>query len=123
MLRSLPHRLLLAAGAVLLVLAPASAGLADATPNPASTTWTGGKPLPQAPGLGLHRNEDGEPGMGVTPSAQFWIASDIAPYADDDPRVDPVAGVFSGADIWTSTDGGKTYKWVADPFAEADRHF
>jgi hypothetical protein len=122
-LRSLPHRLLLATGATLLVVAPLSAGLAAATPNPTGTTWTGGKPLPPAPGLGLHRNEDGEPGMGATPTGQFWIASDIAPYAADDPRVDPVAGVLSGADIWTSTDGGKTYKWVADPFAEAQNSF
>jgi hypothetical protein len=122
-LRSLPHRLLLATGATLLVVAPLSAGLAAATPNPTGTTWTGGKPLPPAPGLGLHRNEDGEPGMGVTPAGQFWIASDIAPYAADDPRVDPVAGVLSGADIWTSTDGGRTYTWVADPFAEAQNSF
>ena len=122
-LRSLPYRLLLATGATLLVAAPLSAGLAAATPNPTGTTWTGGKPLPAAPGLGLHRNEDGEPGMGVTPTGQFWIASDIAPYAADDPRVDKAAGVFSGADIWTSTDGGKTYKWVADPFAEANNQF
>ncbi|HET6818800.1 MAG TPA: hypothetical protein VFH66_16340 [Mycobacteriales bacterium] len=122
-LRSLASRVLLVSGATLLVVGPLSAGLAAATPNPAGTTWTGGKPLPPAPGLGLHRNEDGEPGMGVTPSGQFWIASDIAPYAADDPRVDPVAGVLSGADIWTSTDGGKTYKWVADPFAEAQNTF
>src|SRR4051812_48698401 len=122
-LPALPHRLLIAAGASLLVLAPLSAGLAAATPNPTGTTWTGGKPLPAAPGLGLHRNEDGEPGMGVTPNGQYWIASDIAPYAADDPRVDPVAGVLSGADIWTSTDGGRTYKWMGDPFAEADKQF
>src|SRR4051794_18258925 len=122
-LRSLPHRLLLAAGAALLVITPLSAGLAAATPSAGGTTWTGGEPLPAAPGLGLHRNEDGEPGMGVTPTGQFWIASDIAPYAADDPRVDPIAGVLSGADIWTSTDGGRTYKWVADPFAEAQNSF
>src|SRR3954470_16283099 len=113
-LRPSPHRLLLAAGAALLVIAPLSAGLAAAPPGPAGTTWTGGKPLPAAPGLGLHRNQDGEPGMGGTPGGQFWVGSDIAPHAADDPRVDPDAGVLSVADIWTSTDGGKTYKWVAD---------
>src|SRR3954466_481001 len=121
--RSLPHRLLLATGAAWVWIALLWGGLAAATPNPSGTTWTGGKPLPAAPGLGLHRNEDGEPGMGVTPSGQFWIASDIAPYAADDPRVDPVAGLFSGADIWTSTDGGKTYKWMGEPFAEANKQF
>src|SRR4051812_29122372 len=122
-LRPSPHRALLAAGAALLVIAPLSAGRAAATPSAGGTRGTGGEPLPAAPGLGLHRNEDGEPGMGVTPSGEFWVASDIAPYAADDPRVDPVAGVLSGADIWTSTDGGKSYKWVADPFAEAQNRF
>src|SRR4051794_421988 len=120
--RSLPSRLLPATAAALLVIAPLSAGLAAATPNPTGTTWTGGAPLPAAPGLGLHRNQDGEPGMGVTPTGQFWIASDIAPYSADDPRKDP-AGLLTGGDIWTSTNGGKTYRWVADPFAEAKNSF
>ena len=116
--RRLAARMLTAAGVALLVTAPLSATLTPATAATATTTWTHGAPLPPAHGTGLHRNEDGEPGMGVTPSGQFWIASDIAPYAAHDPRVDPAAGLLSGADIWTSTDGGKTYRWVADPFAE-----
>jgi hypothetical protein len=115
-------RLLLAAGVGLLAIAPVAASLpADAAPT-ASTTWVT-NPLPPAQGTGLTRNEDGEPGIGVSPTGQFWIASDIAPYAAHDPRVDPVAGLLSGADVWTSTDGGRTYKWVSDPFAVAPNSF
>src|SRR3954453_4937038 len=82
--------------------------------TPTIPKWTGGAPLPAAPHLGLSRNQDGEPGMGVAPDGQFWIASDIAPYAADDPRV--AGGVLSGGDVWTSTDGGRTYRFVSDPF-------
>ena len=93
--------------------------VASAVPSaaPAVPKWTGGAPLPPAPGLGLTRNEDGEPGMGVAPDGQFWVASDIAPYAADDPRV--AGGLLSGGDVWTSTDGGRTYRFVADPFSSA----
>jgi hypothetical protein len=119
-------RVLAAAGVGLLVLAPldAALGAVSASSAPSGTTWAGTTwvthPLPPAPGTGLTRNEDGEPGMGVTPTGQFWTASDIAPYAAHDPRVDPVAGLLSGADIWTSTDGGRTYRWVSDPFAASE---
>lgn len=119
-LRRLPGRLLTASGTALLVLAPMSALTAHAAAAH-HATWTGGAPLPPAAGTGLHRNEDGEPGVGVTPGGQFWVASDIAPYAADDPRVDPAAGLLSGADVWTSTDGGRTYRWVADPFAQGNQ--
>lgn len=112
-------RTLTAVGVGLLVLSPLDAALgAPAAAAPGGATWVT-HPLPPAAGTGLSRNEDGEPGAGVTPSGQFWTASDIAPYAAHDPRVDPAAGLLSGADIWTSTDGGRTYTWVADPFAAA----
>src|SRR5438067_1713021 len=114
---SVLSRVLAAAGAGLLVLTPLDAAL-GASSAPTGTTWVTSA-LPPAPGTGLTRNEDGEPGMGVTPTGQFWTASDIAPYAAHDPRVDPAAGLLSGADIWTSTDGGRTYRWVSDPFAAA----
>jgi len=122
-LRPAAARALIATGVAMLVVAPLSAPLAGAAATRgAHTSWTS-QPLPAAKGTGLARNEDGEPGMGVTPSGQFWIASDIAPYAAHDPRVDPLAGLLSGADVWTSTDGGKSYRWVADPFAEANNSF
>src|SRR3954449_10126638 len=114
-LSSFLTRCLAATGVGLLALAPldTASGAAGA---PSGTTWIS-HPLPPAPGTGLSRNEDGEPGIGVSPTGQFWIASDIAPYAAHDPRVDPAVGLLSGADVWTSTDGGHTYKWVSDPFS------
>ena len=118
-LLSVLTRTLTAAGAGLLALSPLDAAL-GATAAPTGATWVT-HPLPPAPGTGLTRNEDGEPGVGVTPTGQFWTASDIAPYAAHDPRVDPAAGLLSGADIWTSTDGGRTYKWISDPFAAASK--
>ncbi|MEA3045733.1 MAG: hypothetical protein QOJ53_65, partial [Sphingomonadales bacterium] len=51
------------------------------------------------------RNEDFEPGIGVAPDGQFWIASNVSPFAADDPR--SLAGTLSGGDIWTSTDGAR----------------
>lgn len=107
-------RVLAACGITLLGLSPLTALAAPAAPAKPATVWTGGAPLPAAKGVGLHRNQDGEPGMGVSPAGQYWIASDIAPYAADDPRV--AGGLLSGADIWTSTNGGRTYRWVSDPF-------
>jgi hypothetical protein len=114
---AVPRRLGRLTAAIAVVIAGGSlAAVATAAPAkaPAVPTWTGGAPLPAAPNLGLKRNEDGEPGMGVSPTGQFWIASDIAPYAADDPRV--AGGLLSGGDVWTSTDGGRTYRFVTDPF-------
>ena len=108
-------RFLIVTGAVAVVLAPLSSATAErAATSSFRTVWTGGSPLPTAKGIDISRNQDGEPGMGVTPDGQFWIASDIAPYAASDPRV--AEGLLSGADIWTSTDHGRSYHWVADPF-------
>ena len=116
-LSSVLSRCLAALGVGLLAVTPLDAA-SGAAAAPAGTTWIN-HPLPPAPGTGLTRNEDGEPGIGVSPTGQFWTASDIAPYAAHDPRVDPAAGLLSGADIWTSTDNGKTWKWVSDPFSVA----
>lgn len=104
------------AAAGLALAGPAGVSLA-ATSRPApSKAFTGGAPLPPAPGLGLSRNQDGEPGIAADGGGTIWVGSDIAPYAKNDPRAQPT-GVFSGEDIWKSTNGGKTYTWVADPFA------
>ena len=119
-LSSVMTRCLAALGVGLLAVTPldAAIGAAPAAATPSGTTWIN-HPLPPAPGTGLTRNEDGEPGIGVSPTGQFWTASDIAPYAAHDPRIDPAAGLLSGADIWTSTDNGKTWKWVSDLFSAA----
>jgi hypothetical protein len=111
-------RTLMAVGLSALVLSPLTANAAShhVAARP-STTWTGARAFPAAKGIGLKRNEDGEPGMGVTPSGQFWVASDIAPYGND-PRI--LGGLLSGADIWTSTNGGRSYRWVSDPFGTSN---
>jgi hypothetical protein len=75
----------------------------------ASTAYVGG-PLPPNPGLNLQRNEDAEPGIAVDGSGTFWVGSNDV---FNDSRS---AGVLSGEDVWKSTDGGKTYQWVASPF-------
>lgn len=82
---------------------------------PGARGWVDSGALPAAPGLGLTRNEDGEPGMGVTPDGHYWVASDVAPYGAQDPRAK--SGLLTGADIWTSSNHGKTYRYVGDPFA------
>ena len=103
-------------GVLTAMATPAALGLGHVQASTHASRWIE-HALPPAPNIGQTRNQDGEPGMGVTPSGQFWIASDIAPYAKSDPRVSPVEKLLSGADIWTSTDGGHTYKWISDPFA------
>jgi hypothetical protein len=120
--RSVTSRLLAGTGAALILLTPLASTTAKAAAPAPATIWTT-RPLPPAAGTGLTRNEDGEPGIGVTPSGQFWVASDIAPYAAADPRKDPGPGLFSGADIWSSSDGGRTYQWNSDPFATAITKF
>jgi hypothetical protein len=74
-----------------------------------SASYTGG-PLPPDPGTGLQRNNDGEPGMAVDGSGTFWIGSNDLFY---DSRS---VGIFSGEDVWKSTDDSHTYQWVASPF-------
>ena len=120
--RRAAHRLLAGTAAALTLIAPlASASASKSRPAPA-TTWVT-QPLPAAAGTGLSRNEDGEPGIGVTPAGEFWVASDIAPYAAHDPRRDPAAGLLSGADVWSSSNGGRSYTWRSDPFEEAAKTF
>jgi hypothetical protein len=74
-------------------------------------------PLPQATGVqypaGVTRNEDVEPGVGVDGAGTIWVGSNIDPNVASDPR-SQIA--LSGEDIWASTDGGRTFHWVADPF-------
>ncbi len=118
--RRTSSRLLVVAGAALTLLTPLQSATAAKTSAP-TTTWIT-KALPAAAGTGLSRNEDGEPGIGVTPDGQFWVGSDIAPYSKD-PRVDMAAGLLSGADVWSSSNNGLSYTWNSDPFAEAVTKF
>ena len=121
--RRTTSRLLVVSGAALTLLAPLASASATAAKTAAPTTTWITKPLPPASGTGLVRNEDGEPGIGVTPSGQFWIGSDIAPYAADDPRAEKNSGVLSGGDVWSSNGDGSSYTWNSDPFAEAVTRF
>lgn len=96
------------------VVAMAIAGLGSA-PGALAHSWAVG-PLPAARGITLPKgtyNDDAEPGIGVGGNGVFWIGSDIDPNESGDQRN---ASVLSGEDIWRSTDGGRTYKWMADPF-------
>ena len=117
-------RVLVVSGAALCVATPLTLTLpaTSAAAAVSNTHWVGG-PFPAASGTGLSRNEDGEPGIGVTPTGQVWVASDIAPYAAKDPRVSPQEGLLSGADIWSSSNGGASYKWNSDPFSASTNSF
>lgn len=97
------------------VLGAAAGGAADPTERPPSASgFTGGAPLPPDPQVGLKRNQDGEPGIAADGAGTFWIGSDVAPYAKNDPRAS--SGLLTGEDIWKSANGGRSYQWVADPF-------
>lgn len=85
-------------------------------PAPVGSSFTTGV-LPPAPSSGLTAtNEDAEPGMGVDGNGVFWVASDVEPYASKDTRA---LQALSGADVWKSTDDGRTWQWVAAPFNNA----
>jgi hypothetical protein len=99
-----------AAAALLAVLAAPRAAASGTTVS-SVPEFTGGALPPYS--ATLSRNEDAEPGIAVDGAGNFWIGSDIAPFAADDPRA---VEALSGEDIWTSTDGGQTYSYVSDPF-------
>ena len=75
--------------------------------------------LPAATGLGLAHNDDAEPSAAVDGDGKIWVAADIAISTSlSHPSPDPRATTeLSGADIWTSSDDGRSFRWVADPFA------
>jgi hypothetical protein len=86
---------------------------ATTAPAPVGAGFTTGI-LPPAQGVGLtSSNEDAEPGMGVDGNGVFWVASDVEPFAAKDTRAQQA---LSGADVWKSTDDGRTWQWVAAPF-------
>ena len=105
------RRLIAIATLLMLVIPAAAVAAAKQGHHPRFVT----KVLPVAPTSGAKVNQDAEPGIGVDGDGTFWIASDITPYAADDQRKDPV-GLLTGGDVWKSTDGGKSYQWVANPF-------
>jgi hypothetical protein len=84
--------------------------LPSITARPAVAGTYGG-PLPPNPATGLHRNNDGEPGIAADGGGTFWVGSNV--LFNNDPRS---TGLLTGEDIWKSVDGGRTYQWVASPF-------
>jgi hypothetical protein len=101
-------RIVAAAVAVVAMVSPAFA--ANGVPHS-----SGGAPLPAAPGLGLRHNADAEPGVAVAPDGAVWVASSVSPNPSDDPRAR--VSVFTGSDVWRSTDRGRHFGWVASPFS------
>jgi hypothetical protein len=79
--------------------------------------------LPAAAGLGVRQNGAAEPGRAVDGGGTVWVAANIAQLGvGGDPRsfsppVNAHAPLPTGADVWRSTDSGRTFQWVADPFA------
>lgn len=73
----------------------------------AAPSFVGG-PMPKAPDLTKPRNHDIEPSLAIDGGGTIWAASNVTPYAYD-------TGFVNGVDVWKSTDGGLTYKWVANP--------
>jgi hypothetical protein len=116
------RRTSLATAAVALM--PALLGLATAARGSevaaaATTEWVVA-PFPVASGVGTERNEDIEPGIGVDGAGTIWAGSDIDPNPNTTAH-DPRSGTnLTGEDLWMSSDGGRTYRWVADPFAQVD---
>jgi hypothetical protein len=109
-------RLLAAAGAIALgaLSIPTGRTTAAAATPPAPHFVVA--PLPNPDGVTTPRNEDVEPGIGIDGAGTIWIGSNIDPNTSGDPRVSSPVGLLSGEDLWKSTDGGRTFQWVSDPY-------
>lgn len=72
---------------------------------------------PAAPVTGLARNNGFEPMVAIDGTGAIWTAAAISQNDTRDPRnAPPPASYLTGADVWRSTDGGATFKWVGAPF-------
>lgn len=109
-------RLLAAAGAVVLGALSLPAGGATAIAAPPAPPHFVVAPLPNPDGVTTPRNEDVEPGIDIDGAGTIWIGSNIDPNTSGDPRVSRPVGLLSGEDLWKSTDGGRTFQWVSDPY-------
>ena len=76
------------------------AGAASASEEGTPSTGT----LPGAPGTPA-LNRDGEPGVAAAPDGRLWATA--VNLGDSRPE---------SQDVWTSTDGGSSWTWVAAPF-------
>ena len=101
--------------AVAALVATAPLVFAGGTPHS-----TGGAALPPPVGLHLSRNRDAEPGIAVDGGGTLWIAGDVNPNETTDPRSSGI--VLTGADVWKSTNGGRSYVYAGSPFSTAERN-
>jgi hypothetical protein len=69
---------------------------------------------PAAPVTGLARNNDLEPMVAIDGAGTIWGVGGIGQYDARDPR--STGEYLTGADIWRSTDNGRSFQWVAAPF-------
>lgn len=85
--------------AVAAVLAPAAAA------RPASRWVTGRLPVPYSAS-----NRSAEPSIAASPDGTLWAASNFF----NPPCGNAVSGC--GTDVWRSTDSGRSWTWVGNPF-------
>src|SRR5947209_14238248 len=75
--------------------------------------------FPPSPVTQGGRNQNAEPGMTVDGGGTFFAAGNISGF---NPRQEPRGGtVASGIDIWRSTDGARSFRWVGSPFNVVNR--
>jgi hypothetical protein len=99
--RALP----IAACTVILLVAATSAGAYS------SGGFTPQRPLPNPDGQSFQA--DAEPGLAIARDGQVWVGTDLLDTSAT--RPDRVLG----SDVYTSVDGGRTYRWVAQPISPA----
>jgi hypothetical protein len=88
----------------LVVLVPLTVCVALLVPASVRAASPSSSTLPAAPSSGRTTNHDVEPTVAAAPDGTLWATSTV--LGDRAP----------GQDIWKSTDGGKAWTWIADPF-------
>lgn len=74
---------------------------------------------PAAPVAGLPHNNGFEPNVAVDGFGRIWATAGISVDDTRDPRA--TAQYLTGADVWRSVDGGRSYQWIAAPFNTAEK--
>ena len=96
---------------LVIALVATVAALVAAVPSSAGSGFaTGQLPSPR----GAANNGNVEPALTVAPDGTLWAASN---YLFGDCTAPASA---CGTDVWRSTDGGKRWTWVANPYAVVD---
>src|SRR3954447_8019010 len=90
-------------GAAALLALVAQSALASS-----SSPFTATRALP--PAAGEQTQNDAEPGMAVAPDGAIWVASNLSGSFTSGDRA-------LGSDVYVSHDGGKTFRWVAQPIS------